>query len=355
MQKLWLKIVADKSNPLHWPMLFLLWIFSLVYRIGLVVTSFFAHASVKTSAPVISVGNLTVGGSGKTPMTIEMAKHFLQKHFRICIVSSGYGRKNKTALAGKGCDLMKASINDTGDEVMMMAEILPDAFFSVAGRKSEAAHSGEIGYNPDLIIVDDGFQHRRLHRSLDILLLDASIDIRKESLFPLGRRREPVGAIDRADAIILSKVNAASSSNDFRRWINEKYPGKVIAEAEYINENVVSSEGRLSIGEIAARKIYFFAGIGSFESLILQLRSRFPNMTGFRQFPDHCRYSVSELSLIRRDIERLAPEYVITTYKDFVKVRSFDFGRTLYYLDLQIKFVSGENALLMMLDRVASK
>ncbi|UCD16506.1 MAG: tetraacyldisaccharide 4'-kinase [Candidatus Zixiibacteriota bacterium] len=352
---MWLRVIENKGNPLYWSGLFVLWVASLLYRVGLWLRLLFIRGGVKIHAPVVSVGNLTVGGSGKTPTAIYLSHHFLSKGKKTCIVSSGYGRKNSVDSLEKGADFFPHAIDNVGDEVMMMAECLPDACFAVSESKGRAALLADEKYTPDMVIVDDGYQHLKLHRDFNILLIDAGIDLRKESLFPLGRRREPLAALRRADAVIITKSNMVEMESSFRRWIGDRFREKIVAEVEFINEMVISSSERLQINSIADRSIYFYAGIGDFNSLVSRLKKRFRHLVGHRRFPDHCPYRASEATRINADIEKLRPDYILTTHKDYVKTRNFDFGQPIYYLDLQLRFVSGEKELLGAIENIASK
>lgn len=355
MQKLWLRIVTDKVNPIWWPVLVLLWIASLIYRTGLVVPNLVVRERVRVETPVISVGNLTTGGTGKTPVVIELARYFLSRKLKIGIVSSGYGRKSKTDVIGSGSDMLDMSPDDAGDEVLMMAQLLPNAHFSVSGSKSEAARLLNEKIRPDVIIVDDGFQHRKLYRDCDILLVEAGIDLKKEGILPFGRRREPLASMDRADVLILTKTNFAESGSGFRNWIRDQFRDRIVAELEFRNDVIVSEDERVVLEKAADEPVYFFAGIGSFTSLLNHLQGRLTKFVGFRQFPDHCRYRPSETARIKGDIEKFKPRYVITTFKDFIKIRSFDFGQPIYYLNLELRFESGAKALYEKLDSVIEK
>ena len=132
MERLWIKIINNKANPLFWPALLILMIISWLYQIGLFFTNSFRSKTVRTKASVVSVGNLTVGGTGKTPVTIFLAEYYLGQGKKVGIVSSGYGRQIKTNICGTGLDISQKDIAETGDELMEMAVRLPDAYFSVA-------------------------------------------------------------------------------------------------------------------------------------------------------------------------------------------------------------------------------
>jgi tetraacyldisaccharide 4'-kinase len=350
--KNWLKIISSKANPLFWPILFFLWIISLAYALVLMLHNLFTASKVQLTTPVLSIGNLTVGGSGKTPLTIWLAKYFMSKGKQVGIVSSGYGRKNIVDICAAGRDILKANIDDVGDEVKMMATVLEGAYFGISKTKSRAAGLLEKKYSPDLILIDDGFQHRRLYRNYDILLIDAGIDLRRESLFPLGRRREPLGAVSRADAVILTKTNMAETNNDFRQWVSQTFNHKPYAEVDFLNERAISKDSSIDLNKIVDKSIYIATGIGNFTPLLKYLEKTFTNIVGWRSFPDHCRYTRGDIDLINNDLDGVEADIFLTTHKDYVKLRDFDFGRPIYYLDLKLNFVSGEQNLLSALDKV---
>lgn len=354
MQNLWLKIVTHKHNPLCWPVLFVLWVVSLCYRVILYINNIVLSEKIKLEIPVILVGNLTVGGSGKTPVTVELAGYFLSKNKKVGIVASGYGRKNKCNLLMSGAELSQVSIKSTGDEIKLMAGKLPDAYFAVYSTKSDATYQLQKKYKPDVVIVDDGYQHRKLFRDINLLLIDATFDLRKEGLFPFGRRREPLNAIIRSDAVLITKVNMFSIDPEFRRWLSTQSGSKPISEVEFLNDSIICGEEHRKI-ENLTDKIYFFAAIGNFETLLHYLKKQIPSIIGYRRFPDHCRYDRQQVAQIKNDIDRLKPDYIITTEKDFVKIKNIDFGLKVFRLDLRLHFKSGEKELFEMLDKIVER
>jgi tetraacyldisaccharide 4'-kinase len=251
------------------------------------------------------------------------------------IASIGYGRKDKAAHSGTGHDLTKLTASIIGDEVLMMAERLPEIFFAVAHTKTEAAKTLEEKYHPDIILVDDGFQHQSLHREVDLLLIDATLDLRREPLFPLGRRREPLKAIRRADLIILTR--ASQDSKVSIGWMKERYQMPIIP-VTFENSKIIDEQGLIPLEKLQNCPVYIFAGIGNFAAFKRGLESRLRNIRYFRQFHDHCRYDEPQRALIKKDVGQFSPEFVITTHKDYVKLRGFDFGRPVYYLDMEVSF-----------------
>jgi len=351
MERFWLYTLTHKANPLVWPALVLLAVAAVIYRIGLIINSLSLTVKIKTDAKIVSIGNITVGGSGKTPVTMALAKACLSKGMKTAIASGGYKRKDKSIIHGKGTDIGRLSIDQTGDELMLMAENLPNVIFGIAGSKAKAARMLDEKYQPDIILIDDGFQHRRLHRNYDLLLIDASEDITKNRLFPLGRLREPLSAIGRADLIILTKANLSGQTERLQGYLHERFPEIPILVTGFYNSNIISKNESIEITEIKDDPVFFFAGVAGYEVLANQVRDLFSNVVGDRSFADHCAYDRAERELITADIKRLGPKFVITTQKDFVKIRNFDFSQTIYYLDLQLKFEpDGESILFDRLD-----
>jgi len=341
MERHWQNIIDNKRNPVHWLPVALLWLISLGYRLVLYFHERFLPTPVTASCPVISVGNLTVGGTGKTPVTIMLAQYLVKRKKTVAIVSGGYGRKGSDNVIAIGRKIRQCPVAEVGDEVVMMAESLPDVIFAVGRSKSEMALKLRER-NPDVIIIDDGFQHRRLHRDFNVLLFDAGCDICREALFPLGRLRETLRAIARADCVILNHGIGPGGEADLRMWFEENHPGLPLSEIGRINENIVTNNLILPLKDIKGKRIYALAGIGNGDAFIAGLTARLGDMAGFRLFGDHCAYTDADISHIRADIEELQPDCMLTTHKDYVKLRGFDFGVEMYYVDLSLKFRSGK-------------
>ncbi len=287
MEKIWQTVIDNKKNSIHWPLLVALALVSWIYGIGLWLKNCFQSDVVLIKTPVISVGNITVGGTGKTPVTIFIADYFISRNGRVGIVSSGYGRKRRADIIGSGREISEKDISETGDELMEMAECLPEAMFCAANSKTDAALLLEKRYSPDIIILDDGFQHRKLSRGLDILLFDAGVDLRNESLFPLGRLRERLSAVRRANLFVLTKANYAGSSPDYREWLRKEHTDKPFVSINFINDSIVSKNNRLPVENISGKRCYFFAGIGNNAALRNQADKFSFSIVGYRYFPDH--------------------------------------------------------------------
>ena len=176
LDTVWKKILRRKALSLWTLAVPPLWLASVPYRFVPRMQRRMTKDRVRVSVPVISVGNITVGGTGKTPMVEMLARSFAEEGLRVGIVSSGWGRESEESIVEPGYRLQHRPADEVGDEVLLLANLLPEAAFSVDVSKSEAARRlDESDQAVDLMIVDDGFQHYRLERDLVVVTYDAAI------------------------------------------------------------------------------------------------------------------------------------------------------------------------------------
>jgi tetraacyldisaccharide 4'-kinase len=300
--------------------------------------------SVKVSIPVISIGNISTGGTGKTPLTILTARHFLEKNLRVGIVSRGYKRKSdEVEIVFDGIKINK-DLNKTGDELLMMANELSEEY---RGRVFIAAGADRVkvseliinNFGTDLIILDDGFQHRKIYRNSDIVILDAA-DISKNkfsNLFtlPSGNLRESMSGLKRADIIIQNyKAGDTELPVEFRNPENNIF--RIRYKTEYIMDVKNSILNTQETKDISA---VVFSGIANDDSFLKLISDESIKIKSRIKFSDHYEYK-------NKDIEFLKSRYTegcvyITTEKDFVKIKEFtEFVSThrVYYLKMKIDF-----------------
>ncbi len=309
---------------------------------------------VRIDRPVISVGNLAMGGSGKTPLVEFIARHLQTEGFRVGIVSSGWGRTNREMVIASGRDIVRRSASEVGDEVILLAEQLPMAQFAVAPVKAEAAQLLADKGDVDVVLVDDGFQHFRLHRDLDIATFDAALPARQQHLFPYGIFREPVMTLQHADIVILTRANMAKDigrlERRLRRYVRRGTP---IYKAHFLIDTFVTPDGERPVKYLEDKSALLFAGIGSFRALRKQVKKQVGTLVAYHEFPDHVIYTDQRLSTLRDHAADLGVEVIVTTGKDWTKVHHFDFGREIGYLDLTIDLDPGEEKLIdSLLDKL---
>ena len=258
--------------------------------------------------PVISVGNLTAGGTGKTPLVMELARRFRDLGYRPVILSRGYRRRTHgIIIVGRGRG-PEVGWRDAGDEPFLMAVRLPDVAVVVGRDRYRAGLRAESENLGNLFILDDGFQHRRLHRDFDLVTIDPIEWAGEERLLPSGLWREPRQAIDRAHAACIQQSESASP------------PG--LSLPAFTVDTVV--DGLVRNGEttppdtLSGQDITAFAGIAKPERFFQTLEAIGLGPTTRRAFPDHYAYRSG-------DLDSLGDGIRITTEKDAVRLPAGDF------------------------------
>ncbi|MFN3599702.1 MAG: tetraacyldisaccharide 4'-kinase [Aquificaceae bacterium] len=263
---------------------------------------------------VISVGNLSVGGSGKSSLVRYIGKLFEDK-LHLCILSRGYRRKTKGTLLVSERGDIRVNWEACGDEPYMLARLLPKVSVVVDEDRCRGAKFILKELKPDLILLDDGFQHRRIYRDLNILLIRKR-DL-SERLLPFGRLREPLSSIERADVIILSYGELEDLS-----WRHPKKPTlKMVRE----NWRVLRYLDGKSLEDFKDIDFIAFAGLGDNEQFFQKLQRLGIKIKEKLSFPDHYPY---------RSFELKEGEFYITTLKDAVKLKP---TQNLYYLDFDVR------------------
>lgn len=325
----------------------ILWVVSLIYRIGFAVNRNRSKEQIKVGVPVVSIGNIAVGGTGKTPILLTIAKFLLKEGVKVGIVSSGYGRTGTSSFVAPGYQVTDMSIEETGDEVMLLADALPDAVFSVDNSKSVAAQKAAgSSHEIDVLLVDDGFQHFGLYRDIDVVTYDASVPRGQLKIFPYGILREPLSALKRANIIVLTRAKFAKDIGKLRDRLSKIAPQAEMYLARFQLGELVSEKQVLPIKFIEDRSVLIFAGIGNFVAFVRQIRGLTRDIDYALELSDHQVYDEKTLSRIKGLAEKKNSEILLTTAKDWFKVRHFDFGRELYYLSQEIDIDPGEEKLL---------
>ncbi|HDH05515.1 MAG TPA: tetraacyldisaccharide 4'-kinase [Nitrospirae bacterium] len=321
-------------------------LFSALYAFALTCRRFsYAHIKKpgKLPAKVISIGNLTLGGTGKTPAVMSLAQEAKKRGFTPCILTRGYRGKSKgTCFVGKGGKpLMNAQ--QAGDEAFLMAEIL-DGIPIVKGK--DRYKSGLFALNslrsklrtPNselLFILDDGFQHWRLHRDIDILLIDAINPFGNEKLFPEGIMREPFSAIKRANIIVITKADMAAQGtvHAITDKIRKYNPEAPIFTASHRPTGLAGISGESKgLDSLRNKRIYAFSGIANpayFRSTLTLSGAR---TVEFRKFRDHHIYRQKDMDEIKKDASGLD---IVTTEKDLVKLKELQIPENLSALKIE--------------------
>lgn len=299
----------------------LLWVFlwPLSWLYGVIQSRIFrSKRSLKLSVPVISVGNIHWGGTGKTPLVMALADHF-RKH-RPAVVSSGYGSSLRKQGAKYSLELGEKGPQLVGDEPWMIASISQVDVY-VGKDRCQVIDKYQVEKDHNLIILDDGFQHKAIARNVDILLLPGDYSPWDSALIPLGNLRESFGSVKRADLVVITCSNKESQMvADWKNLLCQFAPEKkaVVAERELSQVEDVSGKVIAKLDE----KWGAFCGIAQPERFKKDLESLGP-LSFFKVFPDHHSYQTRDFEELVHSAQKMGLEGLVTTQKDFFKVKSF--------------------------------
>lgn len=301
---------------------------ALLYAIGVQLrTASFAKGLLrvtKIKVPVISIGNITAGGTGKTPLTAFLARRFANDKKRVTIISRGY----KGKVRGVEEVSNDGDASRYGDEPFMLAqELKGHARVFVGANKVAVAQQAEE--TADVMIADDAFQHRYLARDFDLVVIDATEPLEHYFPLPWGQGRESFSSLSRAHAIVINKVNLASEPwlRKIRMLIRDHARHQIpIFEVNYIIREVqnLKSGERTELSELGGQKVFLVSGIGrpkAFERLFGGFKIE---LVGHKVFPDHHNYTSKDFSDIEALAARAGAHLIVTTEKDAVKFRSWD-------------------------------
>ena len=284
----------------------------------------------KLPVKVISVGNISLGGTGKTPAIIFFANHLIKNGKKIGIVSRGYGRKNKDTKILINAD-NNSSVEDYGDEPIFLSNALRNVPIAVGTNKFNAALQLIEKNKVDVLLFDDGFQTRKIYRDLDIVLLNAFNGIKDYKMFPFGMIREPVKCIARADFVIFTKDNLTDSKSEVSYLIG-KYISDNVFYSDYKLEKIFNESSKDNFNK---DKVVAVSGVGdprSFESSLL--KENVSILYHFK-FRDHHNYNQADINYIVKASKTMNALSIVTTEKDYVKLKKLDISK----IDLKLFIV----------------
>lgn len=307
--------------------------------------------------PVISIGNLSVGGTGKTPVTLALAETLRRHPFarKPAVLSRGYRRIGRGFFLVSDGQKIHGSYHDSGDEPMLIAQRLRGVMVAVdADRVRGGSRLIEIG-SSDILLLDDGFQHRRIARDLDIVLLDAESDLRGR-LLPAGNLREPLGSLRRADLIALARLDPNRSES---RQLWNACVGLFGAQRLLAFQMKVRGCRRLSGGkeispqELKGLTLIPFCGIAKPRTFLKSLEELGVHIPFWIRFSDHHRYRAADVERLAVAYNRIKPDFLITTEKDAVKLGGLFEALPILVLEIEIEWVLGKENLRRELFRLA--
>jgi len=300
------------------------------------------------NAATICVGNITVGGTGKTPLVVWLC-NLIAKQYKYAILTRGY----------------KAADNRI-DEPALLAESCPEANVIVNPDRVAGAAEAIAKHAADVLIMDDGFQHRRLYRDLDIVTIDATQPFGYDKLLPAGLLREPVSSLQRTGAVVITRCDQVTETllNELEHTLRANNPDIVIAKSIHSPTYAKSKDGKeICVEQLKGKKVFAFCGIGNTDAFFNTIKDIGVDLVGSKAYNDHYHYTEACLAEISKQAEELGTDLILTTQKDWTKVvssKKFQILESktrpsLAYLAIEIKFLSGQDKLTNLIkDTLAS-
>jgi tetraacyldisaccharide 4'-kinase len=357
-QQTYCKLISGQSSGLEAGILrLLLAIAAIGYSLAVRLRNFmYSKGLLKVyhvDAAVICIGNITVGGTGKTPLVVWLCNMIAQNR-KCVILTRGYkagsqeneNSKDEIAILEKSCRETKVIVN-------------PD-------RAAGAAEAIEK-YAAEILIMDDGFQHRRLARDLDIVTIDATRPFGYGKMLPAGLLREPVSSLRRADAVVITRCDQVSETQlaELEQTLRANNPDMFIAKTIHAPAYAISTNKRkISIEDLKGKKVYAFCGIGNPDAFFRTTKDIRTELIGSKAYNDHYHYTYACLTEISEQAKQSGADLILTTQKDWTKVitnTEFQISDSkshppFAYLAIEIKFLAGQDELTNLIkDTVAGK
>ncbi len=308
-------------------------------------------SSYRPQRPVISIGNLSMGGTGKTPHVIEIANFLLKRSLRVTVLTRGYGSR-----VGKGPFFIDDKHKDpflVGDEPVLIYESVKGINVIVGSNRVEAAKRAMESLDVDIFLLDDGFQHLALKRDLDIVLLPYESPFSDGKVFPGGYLREPISAINRANCLILTDSLDLYDQDYRKAEVHELFPHIPVFLSKKSVINLTNLRGDVfKCDYLKDKKVVGFCGIAHPDSFKNMLLSQECKICNFLEFKDHYHYNIQDIEVLFDILNKSSAHFLVTTLKDSVKLRDIlrfidnkeiieRFLRELLVLNIKVEIESG--------------
>lgn len=298
---------------------------------------------------VVSVGGLTAGGAGKTPAVAALAGWAVDRGLRAAVLSRGYGGKGPgSPVVVSDGERILAGAGEAGDEPFMLAGMLPGVPVVVSGKRSLAGRLAHRKWGTDFFILDDGFQHRRVERNLDVVLLDAADPVGNGRLLPWGPLREPISALDRAGVVVVTRSNPGMKGREPVDKLLARFPGLPCVHSTHVPTSAVFPSSGLEhpAGFFQGKRVAAFCGIARptvFRETLTRLGAE---LTAFRSFRDHHPFTKAEARELTELSRDTGAEALITTEKDWARIGSLLSGESAAgFLRIKMEFYSGADVI----------
>ncbi len=296
---------------------------------------------------VISVGNITVGGSGKTPAVEFLANHLAKRGKKVAVLSRGYRRDSQGTMLISDGHKISATVQESGDEPFLLASRLSGIPVVVESDRYKGCLYIQNKFHPEFIILDDAFQHRRIHRDLDIVLIDCTGKLESSRTLPAGLLREPLSGLKRADMVWLTRADQSTNIEAVVATTRRLTSVPIVRTIHYPQIlNSLTGGKSIPLTAIRGKRTFIFSGIGNPMAFRDTLQKLGADITGELRFRDHHKYRTSDYEKIRRRAEEGRAEFIVCTEKDAVRLRSLSSHEIMVYsLRIQLKIIRGEDVL----------
>jgi len=293
-------------------------------------------------ARTISVGNITTGGTGKTPLVAYVAELLASRGEKVCILTRGYGRENaKTrVLVSDGVHVLETDPRKTGDEPLELAYKLEGKAVIIADAdRVAAAEWAKRKFGVTIFILDDGFQHRKAKRDVDIVCIDATRPLGEMRMLPAGHLREPLSGLSRADAIVITRADLVSDEaiSNLRSEISNVAGGVPVFKASNRITGLREIHAETRSPQSSGESFFAFCGLGNPESFFEGLRSHGLDVKGIRAFADHYQYLQKDIVALESEAAAADCDTLVTTAKDAVKLNELAFALPCFAAEIAIE------------------
>jgi len=296
----------------------------------------------QVGAPVVSVGNLTSGGTGKTPLVEWIARELASLGRNVCVLTRGYGRDNPNlrVVVSNGKEIL-ADVKQTGDEAFMLAEKLKGEAAVICDADRVAAAGWAIeNLGSDVFVLDDAFQHQQIARDLNILTVDATNPWGNRRSFPGGILREPISELSRADCVIITRADSHNPGRRVQDEIERLHPAMPVLLSRMKHtelREIGPSSPIVDSDKIKAMSTGAFCGIGNSDSFFNLLRREGYSLSYERSFRDHYNFTQADVEEIVNAAQGKGAQVLLTTAKDAAKLRSLKFALPCYAAEIEIE------------------
>ncbi|MCB9091277.1 MAG: tetraacyldisaccharide 4'-kinase [Halobacteriovoraceae bacterium] len=301
--------------------------------------------SYKADVPVISVGNISFGGTGKTPFIIWLIDFFNSLDKKVLVLTRGYkGKLENSSGIINAEQKMKSEANIYGDEPLLISRYLKKGAIAIGKNRVKNLIQYFKTVQPDVILLDDGFQHLKLKRDFDLLLFDATLPLSQYQTAPLGYLREDMAALKHANALFINRSDQVTPEtlSEIRKFISRySVEDSTIGYSFYQIKGIYNShDTEIAIDSMKEHQCVAITGIANPESFYKQIEDLGLNIEKKYTFPDHYYFSPSEIQSLAQECRREG-KYIVCSEKDIVKLRNLIYYEKLVYLKIEVAFKDG--------------